>query len=71
MYRYFYDNCEGFIIADGVLRKALIPLEELNSYVSRNADLNLIFFKTLLFVSFESYNTEHCNDNRQTYKHTP
>ena len=66
MYLYFYDNCEGFIIASGVLRKALIPLEELNSYVSRNADLNLIFCETLLFVNFQSYNTEHYNDNRQT-----
>jgi hypothetical protein len=26
MYRYFYDNCKGFIIESGVLRKVLIPL---------------------------------------------
>ena len=36
MYRYIYDNCKGFIIESGVLRKVLIPLEELNSYVNRN-----------------------------------
>jgi hypothetical protein len=66
MYRYFYDNCGGFIIESGVLRKALIPLEELSIYISRNTELSLIFFKTLLFFSFESYNTKHYNDNMQT-----
>jgi hypothetical protein len=71
MYRYFYDNCKGFITESCVLRKVLIPLEESNSYVSRNKELNLIFCKTLPFFSFESYNTWHNNDKRQTYKHTP
>ena len=51
MYRYFDDNFKGFIIENGVLRKILISLEELNSYVRRNTELNLIFCKTLLFLA--------------------
>jgi len=38
MYRYFYDNCKGFIIESCVLRNVLIPLEELSNYVSRSTE---------------------------------